>query len=173
MLQRVGRSAFADLRHVPDRSDGFQIDLNRAERSDKRAGTRQCKPAHRHAMHRTEKHYAAYGIAARTQSRVCPCRNGAGIDVTRVRDDERLGPRPARNRPACSGVQQVAYALAERGGRARVEHSGHCGRSNGRHRKPLRLWSCHMGLAAPKTMGLSRRGDYLAMGTWTLRSAMW
>src|ERR1700680_3866972 len=62
----------------------------------------------------------------------------AGIDVSRVRHDERLRAlRVGSGRPG-RGIEQGTYARLERGRRTGIEQAGYGGRTDGEHWLPCR-----------------------------------
>ena len=136
VLLQVGAIARHDLRQVAHRIERGPIDGHGTKRRGKRIVGRHGKPAHRHAVHRPEHHHAADDAARRGELVVGACRDGTGIDVTRVGHDERF--RKAETRLALLHAAEELFELGRQRARiAGIERPGDGSRANGRHIPPM------------------------------------
>ena len=91
MFPGVGREAFHHLRQAGGPRHGLLIQRNDAQRGFKTVYAGQRQPAHRHAVHRAEQHYALDLVAQRDQPGIGTGGDGAGIDVAGVGYNQGLG----------------------------------------------------------------------------------
>src|SRR5450759_1443273 len=138
MLERVSCLALAYLRHRVEARRGLGIDRDRTQGRDEAVGARQRQAANRYPVHWAQQNDAADKRSTGTKPRIRARGDRPGIDISRVRDDERLRPLRVSSGGPGRGIEQRAYARLERGRRAGIEQAGYGGRTDCEHWLPYR-----------------------------------
>ncbi len=111
VLLQMREIAGDDLRQLARRGQGGLVERDVAERRRERLDRGNGEAAHRHAMHRPEQHDPAHDAARRAEPVVGMRGHRPGVDVARMRHDERLGKAQARRRRVDAAEELVELGI--------------------------------------------------------------
>src|SRR6516162_10031326 len=121
-----------------EHADQPRLDQALDDRAINRHGTQRCLPtlcrARRHSVkadkvRRSEQHYARYALPCRSEPAIAGRGNRSGIDVTRMRRDQRF--RYGGERGGFDTAEKLTDLSVELDGGGRVERSGDGGGTDG------------------------------------------
>ncbi|MNP07845.1 hypothetical protein D3C76_998880 [compost metagenome] len=131
MLGAVGAIIDQHTGHLRQRGDGLDVHFHLAERRVEGLGGRQRHALEGHPVTGPEQHDTAHHLAQRRELRIAMRGDRPGIDVARMRHDQRLR---RHTRGSGSALQHLAQLRGELLGIGGIEESGDSGRADALHR---------------------------------------